>query len=387
MKNIVILGSTGSIGSKSIDVILRNSNNFKLYAISSYNKINLLAKQAYCLNVRIIILPNYESYKYFLSIWKGSYFLPEIRIGSNSLSETVSDIECDIVISAITGISSLPSILSAISSGKKVLIANKEVLVTAGSLIMNLAKKNNSDLIPIDSEHNAILQCLNYANNSEIKKITLTASGGPFLNCGKDFLQKVKPKDAFLHPNWEMGKKISVDSATLFNKGIEVIEAFWLFSIPVEKIEVTIHPQSILHSMVSYKDGSIIAQLGHPDIRMSISYGLNCPGRMNSGVNILKISEIECISFKYPNFKLFPCLKLSFEALYLGQGACIVINAVNEIAVNAFLEGKLNFNSIHKKIDDSLNWYTKQSNSEVNSISDIFYLDLYARNWAKDMIY
>src|SRR5690606_30198163 len=270
--------------------------------------------------------------------------------------------DVDTVMAAIVGAAGLPSALAAARAGKRVLLANKEALVAAGSLFMAAVRQNGAELLPIDSEHNAIFQCLPHAGATLssamparwVRRLLLTASGGPFRTVDIASLEGVTPEQACAHPNWSMGRKISVDSATMLNKGLEVIEAHWLFSMPPEQIQVVIHPQSMIHSMVEYEDGSILAQLGQPDMRTPIAYGLGFPDRIESGVGPLDLAMIGRLDFEPPDFRRFPCLKLSFQALEAGQEACIVLNAANEIAVEHFLNNRIPFTGIARVIEECL---------------------------------
>jgi len=288
---------------------------------------------------------------------------------------------------AIVGAAGLPAALAAAQAGKRVLLANKEALVAAGSLFMAAVRNSGAELLPIDSEHNAIFQCLPHEGRASaptdpaagVRRLILTASGGPFRTKRWDELHQVTPAQACAHPNWSMGKKISVDSATMLNKGLEVIEAHWLFAMPPERINVVIHPQSVVHSMVEYEDGSVLAQLGQPDMRTPIAYGLGFPDRIESGVGLLDLALAGRLDFEQPDLDQFPCLRLSFDALKSGQAACIALNASNEIAVAAFLEGKLPYTSISSVIESTLNWQAQQSCRSLDSLEDVMSLDAEAR--------
>jgi 1-deoxy-D-xylulose-5-phosphate reductoisomerase len=304
------------------------------------------------------------------------------------LCDVASAAECDIVMAAIVGAAGLPASLAAAKAGKKILLANKEALVMSGELFINTVKENRATLLPIDSEHNAIFQCLPHNYNTDLKshsiqKIILTASGGPFLNRDVETLNHVTPEQAIAHPNWSMGRKISVDSATMMNKGLEVIEAHWLFNAPAEAIEVLIHPQSVVHSMVSYSDGSVLAQMGNPDMRTPIAYGLAYPDRIDSGVAPLDLTSFAQLSFQKPDFDRFPCLRLAYEAMKSGKSAATILNASNEIAVEAFLNHQLSFRQIDQVIATVLDAVTLKEAKELDAIMEC---DQEARSKAREVI-
>lgn len=319
--------------------------------------------------------------------------MPEIRIGSMGLIDTASDPETQIVMAAIVGAAGLPSALAAAQSGKRVLLANKEALVAAGSLFMAAVRDHGAELLPIDSEHNAIFQCLPHQGRAVaptlptpgVRRLILTASGGPFRRLDLEDLEHVTPEEACAHPNWSMGRKISVDSATMLNKGLEVIEAHWLFAMPADRISVVIHPQSLVHSMVEYEDGSILAQMGQPDMRTPIAYGLAFPDRIESGVSMLDLATQGRLDFEEPDYARFPCLGLAFEALRAGQHACLTLNAANEIAVAAFLERRLPYTWIPRVIQASLEWQAGQPSVSLHSLEDVVALDARVRTFAGNL--
>jgi 1-deoxy-D-xylulose-5-phosphate reductoisomerase len=319
--------------------------------------------------------------------------MPEIRVGAQALADTAADPQCDSVMAAIVGAAGLPAALAAARSGKRVLLANKEALVAAGSLFMQAIRDNGAELLPIDSEHNAIFQCLPHGGRAVapdspapgVRRLLLTASGGPFRGRDLEDLHDVTPAQACAHPNWSMGRKISVDSATMLNKGLEVIEAHWLFAMPADRIEVVVHPQSVVHSMVEYDDGSVLAQLGQPDMRTPIAYGLGFPERLDSGVGPLDLTRLGRLDFEKPDLARFPCLALSFAALRAGQGACVALNAANEIAVEAFLSGRLPYTWIPRVIEASLEWQARQASVTLNSLDDVLALDSDARVFAGNL--
>ena len=312
-------------------------------------------------------------------------------MGAQALVEVASDPASQAVMAAIVGSAGLPAALAAAQAGKRVLLANKEALVAAGSLFMAAVRASGAELLPIDSEHNAIFQCLPQHDRASaptgpaagVRRLVLTASGGPFRNQRWADLAHVTPEQACAHPNWSMGRKISVDSATMLNKGLEVIEAHHLFAMPAERISVVIHPQSVVHSMVEYEDGSVLAQLGQPDMRTPIAYGLGFPERISSGVGMLDLALAGRLDFAQPDMKQLPCLALSFQALKAGQGACIALNAANEVAVAAFLDRRLAYTKISQVIEATLNWHAGQSVTNLSSLDDIIALDELSRHAAR----
>lgn len=391
---MTILGSTGSIGLNTIDVVQRHPERFTVYALSAHSRMKQLADQALMTGAKVVVVPDTQARDTFKSHWISHAPAPEIRVGAQALSDTAADPETDVVMAAIVGAAGLPSALAAAQAGKRVLLANKEALVAAGSLFMAAIRQSGAELLPIDSEHNAIFQCLPHDGRASaptgptagVRRLILTASGGPFRTKRWDELHQVTPEQACAHPNWSMGRKISVDSATMLNKGLEVIEAHWLFAMPPERISVVIHPQSVVHSMVEYEDGSVLAQLGQPDMRTPIAYGLGFPDRIASGVGMLDLALAGRLDFEEPDLKQFPCLKLSFDALRSGQGACIALNAANEIAVAGFLSGALAYTEIASVIDAALDWQAGAPESALNSLDDVMALDALTRQHAKPFL-
>ncbi len=391
---VTILGSTGSIGLNTIDVVQRHPERFTVYALSAHSRMKQLADQALMTGAKVVVVPDTQARDTFKSHWISHAPAPEIRVGAQALSDTAADPETDVVMAAIVGAAGLPSALAAAQAGKRVLLANKEALVAAGSLFMAAIRQSGAELLPIDSEHNAIFQCLPHDGRASaptgptagVRRLILTASGGPFRTKRWDELHQVTPEQACAHPNWSMGRKISVDSATMLNKGLEVIEAHWLFAMPPERINVVIHPQSVVHSMVEYEDGSVLAQLGQPDMRTPIAYGLGFPDRIASGVGMLDLALAGRLDFEEPDLKQFPCLKLSFDALRSGQGACIALNAANEIAVAGFLSGALAYTEIASVIDAALDWQAGVPESALNSLDDVMALDALTRQHAKPFL-
>ncbi|MBC3810998.1 1-deoxy-D-xylulose-5-phosphate reductoisomerase [Undibacterium aquatile] len=356
LQRVCILGSTGSIGVSTLDVIARHPDRYQVFALTAHTQIEKLAAQCVQFQPQVVVV-GYASAADALRHLLAEKKLGQIQIqyGPEALCEVASSPECDSVMAAIVGAAGLPASLAAARAGKKVMLANKEALVMSGNLFMDAIKKSGAALLPIDSEHNAIFQCLprHYDGQAEqhgVSKILLTASGGPFLHRDIATLTDVTPEQAIAHPNWVMGRKISIDSATMMNKGLEVIEAHWLFSAPADMIEVVIHPQSVIHSMVSYNDGSVLAQLGNPDMRTPIAYGLAYPERIASGVSPLDLVKVSKLNFEAPDFARFPCLSLAYQALKTGGSAPTILNASNEIAVQAFLDGKIGFRAIDQLI-------------------------------------
>jgi 1-deoxy-D-xylulose-5-phosphate reductoisomerase len=392
-QRVVVLGSTGSIGESTLDVIARHPERLAVYALSAYSRMERLAEQALASRAAVVVVPDAAARRKFAAAWNGSRPMPEIRVGAQALADTAADPQCDSVMAAIVGAAGLPAALAAARSGKRVLLANKEALVAAGSLFMRAIRDNGAELLPIDSEHNAIFQCLPKggravapdASAPGVRRLLLTASGGPFRSRDLEDLHDVTPAQACAHPNWSMGRKISVDSATMLNKGLEVIEAHWLFAMPADRIEVVVHPQSVVHSMVEYDDGSVLAQLGQPDMRTPIAYGLGFPERLESGVGPLDLTRLGRLDFEKPDLARFPCLALSFAALRAGQGACVALNAANEVAVEAFLAGRLPYTWIPRVIEASLEWQARQASVTLNGLDDILALDAAARTYAGNL--
>ena len=350
MKEVSILGATGSIGLNTLEVISRHTDKYKVFALSankSWQKMLLLCK-THMPTYAVLVDPDAAE-----SLRKTAPEGVTVLSGENALIEIASHKEVDYVMAAVVGSAGMASTLAAVDAGKRVMLANKESLVLAGDLLINAAKKSGAELIPVDSEHSAIFQCLQGGTDG-LKKIQLTASGGPFLKTPIHELKHVTPEQACQHPNWTMGKKISVDSATMMNKGLEVIEATFLFGLSSNQIEVVIHPQSIIHSFVYFNDGSVLSQLGLPDMRSAISYALSYPERHNSGVKDLDLTNQKPLEFISPNMSTFPCLGLAYEALKQGKNAPGTLNASNEIAVEAFLGNKIGFLDISKTIEKTL---------------------------------
>lgn len=395
-RRVIVLGSTGSIGKSTLDVIARHPERLRVHALSAHSRMDELAGQASASGAAVVVVPDAAARERFLAAWRVSGRgrpAPEIRVGAQALADTAADPGGDTVMAAIVGAAGLPAALAAARAGKRVLLANKEALVAAGSLFMQAVRDSGAELLPIDSEHNAIFQCMPHGARAcapsvpapGVRRLLLTASGGPFRLASPEDLTEVTPEQACAHPNWSMGRKISVDSATMLNKGLEVIEAHWLFAMPPERIDVVVHPQSVVHSMVEFEDGSVLAQLGQPDMRTPIAYGLGFPERMESGVGPLDLARLGRLDFEAPDFGRFPCLRLAFDALRAGQAACIALNAANEVAVAAFLGGLLPYNWIARVIEATLEWQAGQPSVTLASLDDVLAADAAARTYAGNL--
>jgi 1-deoxy-D-xylulose-5-phosphate reductoisomerase len=352
LKAITVLGSTGSIGLSTLDVVQRHPERFRVFALTAQNNVERLFEQCLACKPTYAVMLNEAAAEQLAKRLKAADSSTEVLAGKAALEQVAAAPETDYVMAAIVGAAGLLPALAAAKAGKRVLLANKEALVMSGQLFMDAVREHQAELLPIDSEHNAIFQCLPVQGKQGVERILLTASGGPFRKHTLDDLQQVTPEQAVAHPNWSMGQKISVDSATLMNKGLEVIEASWLFSMSVERIEVVVHPQSTIHSMVAYNDGSVLAQLGNPDMRTPIAYGLAWPERLESGVAALDLFAVARLDFEKPDLARFPCLQLAYDAHTRGGFATVALNAANEIAVQAFLERRIGFMDIPRLISD-----------------------------------
>lgn len=352
MKNIAILGSTGSIGTQALDIISNYPDKFKAIVLTANNNWELLVEQALKFLPHKVVIANTEHYDNVKEALKDKEI--EVKAGKESIAEVVRYQPVDIVLTAMVGYSGLIPTVNAIESGKTIALANKETLVVAGEIITGLAKKYHTPILPVDSEHSAIFQCLVGEVRSSLRKILLTASGGPFRKLKKEELQKVTVKDALNHPNWSMGKKVTIDSASMMNKGFEMIEARWLFDCNPDNIEILVHPQSIVHSMVEFCDGSIKAQLGVPDMHIPIQYALGYPERLPASDRFLDWSEVNKLTFEKPDYDKFPLLKLAFSAIQEGGNMPCILNAANEVAVRAFLEEKVKFVEIPEIVESTM---------------------------------
>jgi 1-deoxy-D-xylulose-5-phosphate reductoisomerase len=387
-QNVSILGSTGTIGQQTLDVIARHPDAYNVYALAANSNVSGLVKQCVESSPKFAVLLDENAAIELANQLKALNCKTQVLSGMAGLEQVSSDNNVDTVMAAIVGAAGLRPAMAAARTGKRILLANKETLVMAGSLFMQAVKAGGAELLPIDSEHNAIFQVmppqqLQYLADGGVRKIILTASGGPFRGYSQAQLAQVTPALALKHPNWVMGAKITIDSATLMNKGLEVIEARWLFNAKPDQIEVVVHPQSVIHSMVEYIDGSVLAQLGNPDMRTPIAYALGYPKRIESGVASLDLLSIAKLEFEAPDMQRFPCLQLAFDALNAGGTAPTVLNAVNEVAVSAFLNEHIAFTDIPNLISTSLESIPVEA---VSSIEHIISVDALARNFANDWI-
>ena len=388
MKSVTILGSTGTIGVNTLDVIAQHRENFDVFALTANKNVELMAEQCELWNPKYAVMCDSESAERLAKRLLESPVDTEVLHGVENLERVASLPEVDSVMAGIVGAAGLLPTLAAAKAGKRVMLANKEALVMSGQLFMDAVQHNNAELLPIDSEHNAIFQCMpkDFSRglaNCGITRILLTASGGPFRTRDISTLSAVTPAEACAHPNWVMGQKISVDSATMMNKGLEIIEACWLFNTPHTGIEVVVHPQSVIHSMVEYNDGSVLAQLGNPDMRTPIAYALNWPQRIESGVARLNLFEVARLDFEAPNEQRFPLLSIARAAMDRGGTATTVMNAANEEVVNAFLARSIRFTDIPLLIEDTLE---RADISPADSIEQILVADREAREIVLEQI-
>ena len=343
-RHIAILGSTGSIGRQALDVIRQHRDLFEVELLTANNSSDLLIQQALEFDANNVVICNEEKYKEVAEALQPHYI--KVFSGMQSVCDLVTSDEIDIVLTSMVGFSGLSSTVSAVKAGKTIALANKETLVAAGSIVMELAARSGSRILPVDSEHSAIFQCLMGSAGADIEKIHLTASGGPFRTWEREDIAKATRVQALNHPNWSMGSKITIDSATMMNKGLEIIEARWLFGTPGDKIQVVVHPESIIHSMVEYADGSVIAQMGHPDMREAIQFAFSFPHRLTLDNKKLNFAELGSLSFFAPDMEKFPALQLAYESLAKGGNMACVMNAANEAAVAAFLQDRIGFYDI-----------------------------------------
>jgi 1-deoxy-D-xylulose-5-phosphate reductoisomerase len=364
-RNIAIFGSTGSIGRSSLEVIANFPNDFRVTYLTTNRNIDLLQEQIMHFRPRGVVVLDESRASALRQCLNGS---TEVMVGEEALIEVARREDVDTVISSLVGFAGLNPTLSAIEAGKNIALANKETLVAAGELIMKKVREKGVQLLPVDSEHSAILQCMRGEDHNEIERLILTASGGPFLHLEKELFHTITVAQALNHPTWKMGNKITIDSATLMNKGLEVIEAFWLFGVPPEKIEVVIHPQSIIHSMVEFADGSMKAQMGIPDMKIPIQYALMYPERPASSYNRIDFAAMKQMTFMQPDLDKFRCLALAFKALEMGGTAPVVLNAANEVAVRLFLDEQLSFASIPAVIEEALTTHTPIHNITLEDV-------------------
>ena len=370
MKRITILGSTGSIGTQTLDVVRKNKDKFQVVAISANSSIDLLLEQIMEFSPKYVAVYNKES------ALKLKEMIPEninieVLSGMDGLVKICQLEEVNVVLTAVVGMIGLVPTMAAIKAKKTIALANKETLVTAGELVMRKDKKSSVEILPVDSEHSAIFQCLNGERKQDIEKIILTASGGPFRGKKREELVNVTKNEALKHPNWDMGRKISIDSSTLMNKGLEVIEAKWLFDVDVEDIEVVVHPQSIIHSMVSFRDSSVISQMGCPDMRLPIEYALTYPERLKTDFERLDLAKVATLTFEKPDMETFPCLALAFKVLKLGGTYPAALNSANEFLVNEFLNDKIGFYDIPYYIEKTLDCHKNRVNPTLEDILEV----------------
>ena len=385
---LTILGSTGSIGESTLDVVSRHPEKFRVFALAGHKQVEKLAVQCRTFSPEYAVVADAEHAARLEALLKRDGAATQVLHGAQALVDVASTDEVSGVMCAIVGAAGLPSALAAAQKGKTIYLANKETLVVSGALFMETARANGAAVLPIDSEHNAIFQVLprDYTgrlNEHGIRSIILTASGGPFLTADLGTFDSITPAQAVKHPNWSMGRKISVDSATMMNKGLELIEAHWLFNCPPDKLEVVIHPQSVIHSMVRYRDGSVLAQLGNPDMRTPIAYCLGLPERIDSGVGDLDFDALSALTFQKPDFDRFPCLKLAYEAMNAGGAAPCVLNAANEAAVAAFLDGQIKFTDIAKTVAHCL---AQDFSDALGNIENLLAQDAVTRRQAQEFI-
>ena len=385
---LTILGSTGSIGESTLDVVSRHPEKFRVFALAGHRQVDKLAAQCKQFHPEYAVVGDAGHAAELEKKLKQEGISTQVLYGSQALIDVASADEVSGVMCAIVGAAGLPSALAAAQKGKTIYLANKETLVVSGALFMETARRNGATVLPIDSEHNAIFQVLprDYTgrlNEHGINSIILTASGGPFLNTDLSTFDSITPEQAVKHPNWSMGRKISVDSASMMNKGLELIEAHWLFNCPPEKLEVVIHPQSVIHSMVRYRDGSVLAQLGNPDMRTPIAYCLGLPERIDSGVGELDFGALSALTFQKPDFDRFPCLKLAYQAMNAGGAAPCVLNAANEVAVAAFLDKRIKFTDIAKVVAHCL---AQDSSDGHHDIEGLLAQDAQTRRQAREFM-
>jgi 1-deoxy-D-xylulose-5-phosphate reductoisomerase len=388
MAGVTILGSTGSIGVNTMDVISQHKDRFKIIALTAKSNTEILSRQCLEWNPLYAVMIDENAADQLQDILKSNGCDTKVLSGVDGLITVASLEETDYVMAAIVGAAGLLPTLAAAKGGKRILLANKESLVMSGKLFIDTVRKHNAELLPIDSEHNAIFQCMpedfqDGLVNKGVKRILLTASGGPFRTTPLNELHYMTPDQACAHPNWDMGRKISVDSATMMNKGLEVIEACWLFDTTPEHIQVIMHPQSVIHSLVEYVDGSVLAQLGNPDMKTPIAHALAWPDRINAGVKRLDLLEIAQLDFESPDRDRFPCLKLAYDAMKMGGTSTAILNAANEVAVAEFLNGRIRFTNIAEVVEATLNNVTS---NEISTLDDVMADDLTAREYAQSII-
>ena len=380
MKNILILGSTGSIGINTLNVVRQFPDKFKVEALTINTRIDLLESQINEFNPRLVVVKDKIA---AAELRKRVGDKCKVLSGDDGLCEAAAQCEYDILVGAMVGFAGLAPTIEAIKRGKRIALANKETLVVAGELVTSLCGQHNAELIPVDSEHSAIFQCLVGEEKNGVEKLILTASGGPFLNKKKSELVNVTVDEALNHPNWNMGNKITIDSASMMNKGLEVIEAHWLFGLPKDKIDVVIHPQSIVHSMVQFVDGSIKAQMGLPDMKLPIQYALGYPERLGNNFERTNLPKVNSLTFLDPDFEKYECLKIAFDAMETGGTSPCIMNAANEIAVDKFLNKKIKFSQIPELIHKAL---SKMGNHKSPDLEVIYECDKETRNFVTQLL-
>ncbi len=388
IRHLTILGSTGSIGVSTLDVVTRHPDRFQIVALTANHSIEKMLEQCRLFRPRYAVMLDETSGEKLRTEIHAAGIATEVMWGGESLEKVASLPEVDTVMAAIVGAAGIRPTFAAARAGKQVLLANKETLVMAGHIFMDVVKQHHATLLPIDSEHNAIFQSLPHHFTGDlaavgVRRILLTASGGPFRQSSLSSLEQVTPEQACAHPNWVMGQKISVDSATMMNKGLEVIEAHWLFNAAPDQIQVVIHPQSVIHSMVEYVDGSVLAQLGNPDMRTPIAHALGFPDRIETGVAPLDMFKIGRLDFEAPDFKRFPCLELAYQALAAGGSTPAILNAANEVAVESFLKHRMPFTAIPTMIEQVMQ---SVSRKDIASLEDVLAADQEARETAHDWL-
>jgi len=378
IKQLAVLGSTGSIGKQTLEIVEANPDRFAVYSLTAHKNIDLLEQQINKFKPKIAALADRDSARVLRARIPGDN--TRIISGNGGMEEAVTADSVDIAVVAVSGISGLLPTMAAINAGKRIALANKETMVAAGDIVTVKARENNAEIIPVDSEHSAIFQCL-HGKKSEIDRLILTASGGPFRGYSVEELRRVTPEMALAHPNWSMGKRITVDSATLMNKGLELIEAHWLFGVSYDQMDVVIHPQSIIHSMVEYVDGTVLANLGVPSMKIPIQYSLTWPERIAAGQRI-DFAEINTLTFEEPDLRRFPCLELARSAGKEGGIMPVVLNAADEVAVNRFLEGRIAFSDISFLVEKTLEYFP---NVRVSEIDTILEYDRRARDYSESL--
>lgn len=379
MKNITILGSTGSIGTQTLDIVRENPDKFKISALTCGKNVKLLAEQLREFRPAAAVV----SAETDVEALKNEFPDIDIRYGREGLVYAASQTEYDILVNSLVGMAGLEPTYHAINAGRTIALANKETLVAGGALIMGAAAEKNVEILPVDSEHSAVFQCLEGFKKSQVRKIILTASGGPFRGKTKEELENVTLEQALNHPRWKMGSKITIDSSTLMNKGFEVIEARWLFDVLPSKIDVVVHPESIVHSMVEYEDGAVMAQLGLPDMRIPISLALNYPDRLENSMPSLDLAKAASLTFEKPDMETFPCLRLAYDALDAGDTYCTALNAANEICVAAFLDGKINYSDISNTLQHIMDTHRPSAGADLD---EILRVDAFVREQTEELL-